>query len=63
MSSYLLAPEPIFSACAIQMRQSVSGCVMQKGSLGLLALQMLVVMLHLGGAVGELGVGQRLGSP
>ena len=32
-----------------------------EGILGLLALQMLVVMLHLGGAVGELGVGQRLG--
>ena len=32
-----------------------------EGVLGLLALQMLVVMLHLGGAVGELGVGQRLG--
>ena len=33
MSSYLLVPRPIFSACAMQVRQSVSGCVMQKGSL------------------------------
>ena len=32
-----------------------------EGILGLLALQMLVVMLHLGRAIGELGVGQRLG--
>ena len=32
-----------------------------EGILGLLALQMLVVVLHLGGAIGELGVGQRLG--
>ena len=32
-----------------------------EGVLGLLALQMLVVMLHLGRAIGELGVGQRLG--
>ena len=33
MSSYSLVPRPIFSACAMQERQSVSGCVMQKGSL------------------------------
>ena len=32
-----------------------------EGILGLLALQMLVVVLHLGRAIGELGVGQRLG--
>ena len=32
-----------------------------EGVLGLLALQMLVVMLHLGRAIGEFGVGQRLG--
>ena len=32
-----------------------------EGILGLLALQMLVVVLHLGGAVGKLGVRQRLG--
>ena len=32
-----------------------------EGVLGLLALQMLVVVLHLGRAIGELGVGQRLG--
>ena len=31
-----------------------------EGVLGLLALQMLVVVLHLGGAISELGVGQRL---
>ena len=31
-----------------------------EGILGLLALQMLVVVLHLGRAIGELGVGQRL---
>ena len=33
MSSYSLVPRPIFSACAMHARQSVSGCVMQKGSL------------------------------
>lgn len=32
MNSYLLVPRPIFSACAMHARQSVSGCVMQKGS-------------------------------
>ncbi len=32
-----------------------------EGILGLLALQMLVIMLHLGRAVGKLGVRQRLG--
>ena len=32
-----------------------------EGILGLLALQILVVVLHLGRAIGELGVGQRLG--
>ena len=32
-----------------------------EGILGLLALQMLVVVLHLGRAIGKLGVGQRLG--
>ena len=31
-----------------------------EGILGLLALQMLVIMLHLGRAVGKLGVRQRL---
>ena len=32
-----------------------------EGVVRLLALQMLVIVLHLGGAVGKLGVGQRLG--